>query len=300
MLVNNRMMIYFVRHAEAEHNVREKEAVRNSIERGESKNEQEAARKSILNNPLLRDAPLSYRGTLEARRSHNSLEGLMASGDSRYQPPKVVLVSPLRRALMTATLLFHHPESKDNPKFLALEILREKRTGLPCDERHDVETLRKEFTHVNFDDVERGLPIVNPGEDNTGVKARTKVFLEERLPEFFDNEFVAVVSHKGWLREIRHTLKDRVTNGSLDVDFDIDQWDETLYKNSEVRVAEFSWGSSQKLESVVSRSVENAMSSIVVCPPSPEAKPKDIVTFKKSESIEELDTEEETDEGMFF
>jgi len=294
------MMIYFVRHAEAEHNVKEKEAVQNSIKRGESKKEQEAARKSILNNPVLRDAPLSYRGTQEARLSHTSLDDLMSAGDSRYQPPKVVLVSPLRRALMTATLLFHHSESKNKPKFLALEILREKRTGLPCDERHDVATLRQEFPHINFDDVERGLPIVNTGEDNTRVKARTNEFLEERLTEYLDNEFVAVVSHKGWLREMRHTLKDRVTDGSLQADFDIDEWDETLYKNCEVRVAEFSWGSSRMLESVVSRSVENAMSSIVACPSSPDRNPKDIVTFNKSESIGEIDTEEETEEMMFF
>jgi len=269
MILNKELLIYFVRHAEAEHNVKEKEAVREVIKHGGGKKEQELARKNILQNSVLRDAPLSQHGTLEAKHTCCDLDYLMSAGDVRYQPPKVVLVSPLRRALMTATLLFYHPENgNNNPQFLAVEALREKRTGLACDERHDVKTLQNEFPHINFDNVQRGLPVVPIGEDNSAVKARAKKFMEERLPHFSNFGFVAVVSHKGWLREMRHTLKEHVMDGSLEVDFDVDEWDQTLFKNSEVRVAEFCWevgGTTQTLQSIVSRSVKNAM-NCVSCP----------------------------------
>jgi len=288
--MDKNLMIYFVRHAEAEHNVREKAAIREAIERGGDKKEQELARKKILQNSILRDAPLSQHGTLEAKTACYNLDHLLASGDVRYQPPTVVLVSPLRRALMTATLLFYHPENGDNnPQFLAMEALREKRTGLACDERHDVKTLRNDFPHINFDNVELGLPVVPTGEDNIAVKARAKNFMEDNLLHFSDSKFVALVSHKGWLREMRHTLKEYVTDGSLAVDFDVDEWDETLYKNSEVRVAEFRWeicGTIQKLQSIVSRSMKNAMSSIVSC--SSEETPK----YKSMSSIVTCSSEE--------
>jgi Tfp pilus assembly protein PilE len=85
------------------------------------------------------------------------------------------------------------------------------------------------------------------------------------------------------LRELRHALKCRVDDGELQADFDLDAWHQTLYKNAEVRVAQFRWESTStttsdpdtggasdhtnskntKLVSIVSRSVENAMGSVI-------------------------------------
>jgi hypothetical protein len=78
-----------------------------------------------------------------------------------------------------------------------------------------------------------------------------------------EDNYVAIVSHKGWLRELRHTLKSSVDSNQLQVDFDIKEWEETLYKNAEIRVAEFGWNRDGELVSIVSRSVDNAISSIV-------------------------------------
>ena len=46
----------------------------------------------------------------------------------------------------------------------------------------------------------------------------------------------------------------------LQVDFDVDQWHQTLYGNAEVRVAQFGW-TERKLTTIVSKSVENTLGS---------------------------------------
>jgi broad specificity phosphatase PhoE len=266
--VEHKKIIYFVRHAEALHNILERKAVEEAIKNGAvRKDEQEQARKSVLQNPSLRDSPLSKSGRLQARKSSQHLQELMrlsleseeSAEESKFQPPEIVLVSPLRRALMTATELFHY--THNGPRFVALEILREKRTGLACDERSSVEDLMKQFPHVEFDNL-RVSSSPDPGEDNPLVRKRTKVFLDEVLSGV-PQEHIAIVTHKGWLREMRHTLKSSVDKHSLDVDFDIQEWDQTLYKNAEIRVAEFSYRE-KELVSIVSRSIDNAISSIVV------------------------------------
>lgn len=170
----------------------------------------------------------------------------------------MVLVSPLRRALETATDLFYNNYmGVDPPLFLAVEALREKRTGLECDERSSVVELQREFPHVNFLDVERGHPIVPTGEDNAAVRSRGQALLGHRLASV-PGDYLAIVSHKGWLREHRKVLKERVERCELEADFDLEAWHTQLYGNAEVRVAAFGW-QDNILTSVVSRSVDNAL-----------------------------------------
>jgi len=286
---SHKKVIYLVRHAEAEHNVLEREAIQKVIAAGETcKKRQDEARREILNqHPSLRDARLSKDGTEQARSSGKKLGALFnrsshsfdsGNGDymapigsplkrssrerkSPFRPPDVVLVSPLRRALMTATELFLQSRDRDDdsdpPMFLAIEALREKRTGMACDERSSVEELRGEFPHVDFSDVERGIPKVPMGEQNEDVRARSAKFLDERLASI-PGQYIALVSHKGWLREQRKLLKGRVDAGLIRADFDVNEWDSKLFGNAEVRVAAFRWQDGELL-SVFSRSVENAM-----------------------------------------
>jgi broad specificity phosphatase PhoE len=278
--------IYLIRHAEAAHNIKEREAVERVKAAKGSKEEQERARKAVIDDEALRDAPLSSDGRSQLLHqstnltvmhrvcSRNSLEHYKQqpppeNQDVGLDPPEVILVSPLRRALMTATDLFFHSKSGSggrSPRFIALEALREKRTGFCADERSPVEVLEAEFPHVDFSDLRRSDPHAIPpkGEDNAGVRARGKAFLEGPLAhEFASYPSLAVVTHKGWLREHRKTLKEMADAGRLAVDFDIDQWDQTLYKNAEIRVAQFGWNDDQELVSVVSRSVENVIGSAV-------------------------------------
>ena len=120
-----------------------------------------------------------------------------------------------------------------------------------------MEELRAEFPHVDFSDVEGGIPFVPSGEDNAAVRARGAEFLDGHLPHV-EPVHIAIVSHKGWLRELRKTLKGRVDDGQLRADFDLNEWEQTLYGNAEVRVAAFRWQDGE-LSSVVSRSVDNAI-----------------------------------------
>jgi len=268
---SHKKVIYFVRHAEATHNVKEREAIQAVIAAGETDKERhDQARRAVLQeDPSLKDAPLSKDGTDQARSSGMKLKALFKSsppGRNRsrktaapFGRPDVVLVSPLRRALMTATELFNHSddEGNDPPMFLAIEALREKRTGLACDERSTVPELKLEFPHVDFSDVERGIPEVPVGEDNAAVRARAAKFLDTRLAAV-PGKYIAVVSHKGYLREQRKILMSRVESGMIRANFDISEWDKTLYGNAEVRVVAFRWQDGE-LISVVSRSVDNAM-----------------------------------------
>eukprot|EP00957_Ditylum_brightwellii_P011162 845575-Ditylum_brightwellii.AAC.1 len=125
---------------------------------------------------------------------------------------------------MTATELFGgknaNNEEGSQCRFTAIEMLREKRTGLSCDERSDLETIRAEFPHVDLSGLD-GTDIPPIGEDNIAVRARTAKFLDEKLPHIEGN-YLAIVSHKGWLREFRKTLKSRVDEGRIRVDFDLD------------------------------------------------------------------------------
>lgn len=143
-VASHKKVIYFVRHAEALHNVKEREAINAVIATGETdKKRHDQARRAVLQeDPSLKDAPLSKDGTEQARTSGKKLEALFSSSppsSSRnrksaapFSRPDIVLVSPLRRALMTATELFNHSdeEGNDPPMFLAIEALREKRTGV--------------------------------------------------------------------------------------------------------------------------------------------------------------------------
>lgn len=289
----HKKVIYFVRHAEAEHNVLERQAVEAVIASGETSKElQDQARRAVLTeHSSLRDAVLSKDGTEQARSSgkklgtlfHRSPSGNSLSeheeylapvgapscrskhkqnqNQSPFRPPDVVLVSPLRRALMTATELFLHSrdehDTSDPPMFLAMEALREKRTGLACDERSTVAELKDAFPHVDFSDVERGVPSVPMGEENEDVRKRGALFLDERLASI-PGQYLTIVSHKGWLREHRKVLKSRVEAGLIRADFDVNEWDKQLYGNAEVRVAAFRWQDGE-LISVFSRSVDNAI-----------------------------------------
>ena len=141
-----RKVVYLVRHAQAKHNVVELEAQARVRAAGGGVEEQEAARKATLHDPLFRDASLSGSGKDQVALSAADFRRLLR--ETHCPPAEVVFVSPLERTLQTAQLLF-----PGHARMICLEALREKRTGLPCDERKPAELLRGRFPSVDFADV---------------------------------------------------------------------------------------------------------------------------------------------------
>ena len=173
---------------------------------------------------------------------------------------------------MTATELFLQNKqnagnnidiSNNPPRFQALEILREKRTGFAADERRSAAELSAEFPHVNFEEDNQSssaylffspvsssensssspsllsYPTPPLGETNAQVQIRARIFAESLYLSTADA--IAVVSHKGWLRELRHVVREWVEEGRVHVDFDLQAWEETLYGNAEIRVVQMTY-----------------------------------------------------------
>jgi len=88
-------------------------------------------RAKILADPNLLDPGLSEQGHDEAIEAREALNAMVREG--RLPAPEHVLVSPLLRTLQTGAAMF-----PQHPNVHVHEIIRERRTGLPCDERSPV------------------------------------------------------------------------------------------------------------------------------------------------------------------
>ena len=108
--------LYLIRHGEACHNVQEKiaksKAMESAIANGYTKEceytkeKMEQARKEVLNDVTLFDAPLSDLGKQEAQKSSKYFYDDLLRNHPELPTPKVVLVSPLQRTLQTAHIMF--------------------------------------------------------------------------------------------------------------------------------------------------------------------------------------------------
>jgi len=199
--------LYLIRHGEATHNIREKEAqeaaAAEAAARGlsrdsaEVKQAMEQARKAVLQDDSLRDPPLSAAGAAIATQTRAGLAELAGRG---FPPPAVVLVSPLQRTLQTAAAVF--PE---HPNVRACEEIQERQTGLACDTRSPMGLLscRKTFEHITFEKLEEESEAARRRdgvEDKTMLRERTLALLG--LLECSEHRSVALVTHKGYLREL--------------------------------------------------------------------------------------------------
>ena len=106
--------LYLIRHGEATHNIKEKEAKAAAAAAAESRGvdrtspeclqAMEEARKTVLEDDSLLDAPLSADGKACGEETKAQLEALVS--ELRLPAPTSVLVSPLQRTLQTAALVF--------------------------------------------------------------------------------------------------------------------------------------------------------------------------------------------------
>eukprot|EP00928_Gymnodinium_smaydae_P070790 TRINITY_DN5455_c0_g1_i1.p1 TRINITY_DN5455_c0_g1~~TRINITY_DN5455_c0_g1_i1.p1 ORF type:complete len:1216 (+),score=283.50 TRINITY_DN5455_c0_g1_i1:77-3724(+) len=240
--VKAKKTIFLVRHGEALHNIEERNAKKRveaeAAALGLAKDSPECkemvakAKKAVLNNEEFHDAQLSPAGKAQALEARAAINQLKARG---LPEPTSILVSPLERTLQTAAIVF-----ANHPNMHVREELRERRTGLPCDERKAAEevAMRTSFCFMSFEnlrnlDSRRSLPDVSPTEspsatnaadgdggspealpagrassglrsfeleDTTTLRARTARIFE--LLEAIEDKSVAVVTHKGFLREL--------------------------------------------------------------------------------------------------
>ena len=128
--------IYFVRHAEAVHNAQEQ-----VIQQVMSPRSATTARENLLLDPQFVDAALTVRGEQQVEESRRSFD------TAGCVQPTLVLVSPLQRTVQTALKLFPRRPIR------ASELVRERRTGRPCDERRPAAELAGTFRTVDFGEI---------------------------------------------------------------------------------------------------------------------------------------------------
>jgi len=221
------ILLYLIRHGEAEHNVLEKIAVKEALERSiqetgmgeespETAKTMEDARKAVLNNENLRDAKLSDLGRFEAHKANKTLSAICQQAS--FEPPARVLVSPLTRTLETASIVF--PEHNCDCKIHVREDLSERKTGKPPDTRSSVGTLslRKSFRRFSMNQLFEESLMMNgyndkaiaPSTESTSAQdlEENREELRKRTHRLFrllgetKHTSVAVVTHKGYLREL--------------------------------------------------------------------------------------------------
>jgi broad specificity phosphatase PhoE len=175
---NECKVIHFIRHAEGEHNVAERAQPKGPL------------RDAVYTDPQYFDAVLSSDGVKQCEQ----LQGLMSTSKLL---PELVVASPLRRTLRTATLGLAMCKSAT---WIAHEDAREHCPygANPCDKRRSAEEQAKEFETVDFS-------LVPVGPDQFLEVTETKEALDarcRRLLEFLaarPEQVIAVVSHCAFL-----------------------------------------------------------------------------------------------------
>ena len=242
-------VLYLIRHGEANHNVQERmaqeQALADALARGcspeETKKLCEEARRHVLDDPSFFDASLSTTGIQQAMQARQKLADWIAI--EGLPEPQQILVSPLKRTLQTADLVF-----PDHTNIHVREDLRERLTGRPADNRASTEVQQESFSRFSFRHVRlQSMLNWNLGEVfregaiqqrplhrktsslNTDVETEDEEKVRERASKLFrllnglsqDMEAAAIVTHKGYLRGLER--------GPLD------QIDAPLFGNCEIR-----------------------------------------------------------------
>ncbi len=169
-------IIHFVRHAEGEHNAAA------------------AINHDAYLEEQFEDSLISPKGFTQCHALATD-KNLVASVLSA----QLLLTSPMRRTMQTATLSF--PYLMGKIPWIALESIRET-TGIhPCDRRHPLSSHASNFPHISFDHVESECDplyhLYDTREPNEDVIKRAKEFLNW-LKNREESEII-VVTHSAFL-----------------------------------------------------------------------------------------------------
>lgn len=173
-------IVHFVRHAEGHHNVAGKIDPLFGYRRED-----------------LEDATLTELGIEQCKNFRES-------NTKSFAQAQLLVVSPLRRTMQTATHCF--PHLKEEIPWVAVECLREM-TGLhPCDRRLSITEHKKHFNHIDFSEIQEDAdPLYYKytlREPKADVTRRTQQFMEW-LKERPETEII-VVTHHGYMMNLFH------------------------------------------------------------------------------------------------
>ncbi|OQR92156.1 phosphoglycerate mutase family, partial [Thraustotheca clavata] len=179
----NTKVLYFLRHAEGEHNAAK-------IRLGSEVWFREAA---ITNEYL--DARLTEKGEIAAKFASMRMKEELNNG----MPLEKVILSPLRRTLQTGTTVFSDQIGKI--PFVAMELCRETMGVHTCDKRSRISEMKSLFPMVDFSDIandEDCLWQSDVRESLHDIQTRAVEFLRhvyDNVPE----TFIAITSHVGFI-----------------------------------------------------------------------------------------------------
>ena len=171
--------------------------------------------------PEIQDSPLTYQGRLEAEQRYDQATKLS---------PQLIIVSPLVRALQTASISFAYHINNDNDSdssenkatipFIAHEGCREQLGFLTCNKALPLSQTKAEypnvdFTHVSHDETDplweqyktRELPL---DEANRAYDFLTSFVMSREEDE------IAIVCHSAWLFSVCNVVIDCGGDESLE------------------------------------------------------------------------------------
>lgn len=181
-------LIQFIRHAEAHHNMAEREHELGT----QYLQEQHSGWKYW-------DAGLTAKGVDQCTKLRRELQSMSHPLDC-----ELVVVSPLTRTLQTARLTVGSVKfAEKQPMMVATDLCRERITNCPADSRRPLSILKSEFPEVDFSQcrqTEEDEMWQDQKEDNEKCMQRGLRFLQwlMKRPE----SRIAVVTHSGFLKRL--------------------------------------------------------------------------------------------------
>lgn len=190
--------IHLIRHAEGVHNEARRKRGREAYK---SWDYQDAALTNIGLQQVLTARDVYHLNATSTNIIHEQKGHL-----KHIRHVDLVVTSPLRRTLQTATLLFEDikqmkQKGQNDLNFVALESIRERYGVHPCDKRSPIEAIKNEFKDIDFSNVENNEDIfwkVEERETMENIQSRVKQTLDWLMNRPETN--IAIVSHHDFLR----------------------------------------------------------------------------------------------------
>jgi broad specificity phosphatase PhoE len=210
--------LYLLRHGEAVHNVLEAQAQeaaklqarQENLSSEETHTKMEEARKSVLTDPALIDAPLTERGRHQAQQVSKKLQEIIEQGI--VHPPTEAMCSPLSRCLETTQIILENTSAITNSMAHVRPELAERKTQFPPDTPKPLEDLLRWTRESDRFIITHLEQLCKEQVAHEAMYRESKEMLRARASQMFDllmemnHRHVLVVSHKGFLRELERGL----------------------------------------------------------------------------------------------